>query len=279
MATLKEIKSHIKSVDDTAKITSAMYLISSGKYKALKSQIALFSPYMNSLEAEIESAGEGVTAEECVYTRKGGGDTAVLAVASDKGLCGDYNRAVFRALQRTLAENPQAKVFAIGAKLKKLLDAAGIEYEKDFDFPMKNPDEAFSAKISEYFCSAFREERFSRVSAVYTSFEDGRKAVEKTLLPINAERDETQVTEFEYFPSKTDVLDCLVPIYLSGVFFNIFLQSYISEQYSRMLAMDSANINATSLLEELKIQYNHLRQNAITTEITEISNERKRNDR
>ncbi len=102
------------------------------------------------------------------------------------------------------------------------------------------------------------------------------RPVIKTVLPIEPPEGGRTETEIEFLPSKAAVVDSLVPIYISGVFHSILLRGYMGEQSARMFAMDSANKNAKQLLDDLDKQYNRLRQNAITTEIAEISGERNR---
>ena len=102
MANLKEIKSHIKSVSDTQKITNAMYLIASTKMRSAKSLYTAHIPYFNMLEAEIKRISSGINEKECPYIAQKQGTVAVLIIASDKGMCGDYNKSVIKAAEETI---------------------------------------------------------------------------------------------------------------------------------------------------------------------------------
>lgn len=276
MAVLKEIKARIKSVKDTSKVTGAMYGISQMKLHSSSAELAKTEPYFNSLENELTHISSGISADECAFMRQSAeGSAGVLVITSDKGLCGDFNRQILRGAQRVIEENPGCKIYAIGEKAKKHFAANGTPFQQDFDIAVHKPDEETSARISDYFCDLFLKRKISRLIAVYSSISGTKsETVLKTVLPIEPRGSENPAADIEFLPSKAAVVDSLVPIYLSGVFHSILLHSYISEQTSRMLAMDSANKNAKQLLDELNTQYNRLRQNAITTEIAEISGER-----
>ena len=277
MATLKELKGRIKSVRDTSKVTGAMYMISSMKLRSSAASLAETEPYFRSLRQELRHVSGGVTAEDCAFMRQSEGVTAVLVIASDKGLCGDYNRQVLRETQRAVDENPGCRIYVIGEKAKRYFAGRKIPVQTDFAFTLKKPDEELSSSISAFFCELFLKEEISRLVAVFAETEGMRAGpVTRTVLPIEPPEDEDAETDFEFLPSKAAVVDSLVPIYLGGVFHSILYHAFMSEQSSRMLAMDSANRNAKDLLEDLTAQYNHLRQNAITTEIAEISGERNR---
>ena len=277
MATLKELKGRIKSVRDTSKVTGAMYMISSMKLHSSAAVLTGTEPYFRSLEQELRHVSGGVTAEDCAFMRQSEGVTAVLVIASDKGLCGDYNRKVLHTAQQTVDENPGCRIYVIGEKAKKYFAGRHIPVQTDFDFILKKPDEELSSAVSAFFCGLFLKEEISRLIAVYAE-STGRQAdpTVRVILPIEPPEGGKEQTDFEFLPSKAAVVDSLVLFYLGGVFHSILLNAFICEQTSRMLAMDSANRNAKELLDDLNKQYNHMRQNAITTEIAEISGERNR---
>ena len=277
MATLKELKGRIKSVKDTSKVTGAMYMISQMKLRSSSASLAETEPYFRSLEQELLHVSGGVTAEDCAFMRQAEGVTAVLVIASDKGLCGDYNRRILHEAQQTVDENPGCRIYVIGEKAKKYFAGRKIPVQTEFDFALKKPDEELSSAVSAFFCDLFLKEEISRLVAVFAEAEGKQvNPVKRTVLPVEPPEGETAETDFEFLPSKAAVVDSLVPFYLSGVFHSILLHAFMSEHTSRMLAMDSANRNAKDLLDDLNKQYNHLRQNAITTEIAEISGERNR---
>ncbi len=277
MANLKEIKSHIKSVSDTQKITNAMYLIASTKMRSAKSLYTAHIPYFNMLESEIKRISSGINEKECPYIAQKQGTVAVLIIASDKGMCGDYNKSVIKAAEEAIKKYDVCKIYLIGEKLKKYFSAHNISYIEDFDFTIKSPDSNQANEIADYFCSRFISGEFGKVISVFAkSNPNGTyKVAESQLLPISIEKTDSN-KDYEYFPSKSVVIDNLIPQYISSQFYTMIIQSFFSEQNARMMAMDNANKNARDMIAELTLLYNHTRQNAITQEITELSSERKK---
>lgn len=280
MAGIKELKDRIKSVSDTQKITNAMYLVACAKYSSTHDEMAKFSDYYKVLEKETVSVLSGMDYNGSIYTsssRKGA--KLCFAVGSDKGMAGDYNKAVFKEIQKLYKKCPEIQIYVIGEKIKKLLENESIPFNTDFICSFKKPDDTTAQLLSDTFIKMYDNEEVSEITAVYTESTTGssHKVISKIILPIIG--DKSNDTLCEYIPSKAVIADSIIPIYFKGVIRNILLQSYCSEQSARMTAMKAANDNAKDLISELTLEYNHTRQNAITAEITEISGERKRNDR
>lgn len=275
MATLKEIKGHIKSINDTKKITNAMYLISSSKLKAAKSTLSDSPEYFRVLEIETKAVLSGASESECVYSADKEGKTGILVITSDKGLCGDYNKSVIRKADELTASG-DCIIYPVGEKARNYFNGSLKETDNNFCFSIKSASSETAAEIAEYMCNEFFSGKISKVIAVYSEMINSIQSVVtvKDILPIKAENTVTE-SSYEFVPSRKDVLDELIPLYISGMFYSIILSSFISEQNSRMMAMDAANTNAKSMLDSLTLQYNHMRQNAITQEITEISSGRK----
>ena len=278
MANVKEIKSHIKTIKDTQKVTKAMYLISSVKYRAIKDTFLKFIPYIEELEKIIGELSPYLDPEICPYTSGKIGRNACLVITADKGLAGDYNKNVLKCAQEYIDKNPDSMVYVIGNAGMKNFARNNISVEKCFDFSLSDTSEKTSGKVSDYFKELFLKGEISGLTVIYTSTHDGirSKADHKKIFPLSIENGTGKpCNEFEYFPDEKTVLNNIIPLYLDSVFYSILIQSSFSEQSARMMAMDSANTNAGDMLSELNIQYNHLRQNAITQEIAEISGERK----
>ncbi len=278
MANIKELKSHIKTIKDTQKVTKAMYLISSVKYRAVKEKFLKFVPFFAELEKIINELSPYIDPGLCPYVSPKKGKTACLVITADKGLAGDYNKNVLKCVQDYLNDNKNSIFYVVGNAGTKFFTKNNIPFKKDFDISLSDTSEETSKEIADYMKKLYLGDEISELNVIFTSTHDGirNKAVIKKILPFNVEgTDSIQENEFEYFPDEKTVINNLIPLYIDGIFYSIFLQSYFSEQSARMMAMDSANTNAGDMLTELSLQYNHLRQNAITQEITEISGERK----
>ena len=277
MANIKDVKSHIKSVSDTLKITNAMYLISSTKLRTGKEVISNYLPYVEELEKEagIICSAE-CTNESTLLSDNGCSNEAFLIIAAEKGLAGDYTKSIVNYALENAAGKENVTFYIVGNAAKKLFAARNIEYEKSFDFQLKSPDFETAKKISEYFTDSFEKRKTGRLTAVYSDFGNGahQKLVSKQILPIEIRRTE-QRNEYEFAPDKKTVAKKIIPAYITGIIFSIILHGFCSEHSARMIAMDGANRNAKTILDNLTVQYNRMRQNAITQEIAEISGERK----
>lgn len=279
MATLKEIKERIKSVDDIQKVTNAMYLVSAAKYHSVKDRINDYSEYYayvkelynsvmknmgNCKSPFLENAGEGTK-------------TACIVIASDKGLAGDYNKSVARKAEEFLTEYPETEFFVIGAKVKQYFDSHGTEYNRGFDFTLSSADDETIDSLSDILIKMHLSGEYSEIHVIFTGTDNSFLPSPETakILPLETP-DQEFTDEGELIPSKQTLIDEIVPLYFRETVRNIVFKAFSSEQNERMTAMKSANDNAKDLLGDLSLQYNHQRQNAITREIIEISSERKK---
>ncbi len=285
MASTKEIKNHISSVIDTKKITNAMYLISSNKMRKAKKELDMTRPYFDAINAEVKRIFR-LSPEidnKYFYPATGehelAGSYGYLVITSDKGLAGAYNMNVLKAVVEKIKEHQNPRLFVVGECGRKFFEANNISIEKSFLYTAQNPTLSRAREISEYLLDLYNKGELSKIFVTYTDFSAMRaNTVTTRLLPFHhVETDEIHdekkvITEpFEFSPSIDAVLDNMMPSYMSGFIYSALIDSYCSEHSSRMSAMDNANENAQKLIDELSLKYNHIRQSAITQEITEVS--------
>lgn len=275
MASIKEIKSHIKSISDTQKITNAMYLVSSSKLKGGKAALEKLIPYSDIIEDEYNIiSGCSVNTDHQLIKPKGG-NKAILVIGSDKGLAGEYIKNIVKYTV-DISKQENCELYVIGNKVKSKLANQKTDYIRDFDFPFTAPSPEYADNLTNYFTGKFISGEIASLTVVYTRQINSIKAevTEKEILPLKLGGDSKE-KETEFFPDIKTVTESFIPLYLSNTMLRLLTESYCCEQNARMLAMDAANSSASEILDELKVQYNHTRQNAITQEITEISGERK----
>lgn len=286
MATTKEIKNRIKSVKDTQKITNAMYLIASTKLRKAKSELDKTRPYFTSLQGEIKRIFR--TKEEIenkyFYPVTGEhelpGSYGYLVITADKGLAGAYNQNVIKEALRLMSEHENPKLFVVGEFGRHYFMSHNIPIEQSFLYTAQNPTIRRAREISDILLDLFDRQKLSKIYVVYTDMQGviNSQACSARLLPfhraqfISADICEKEIkVPFEFQPSIQRVLDNIVPSYVTGFIYSALIDSFCSEQNARMNAMDAANRNAQQLLDELSVQYNHIRQGTITQEITEVS--------
>lgn len=296
MATTKEIKNRIKSVKDTQKITNAMYLISSTKMTKAKKELDNTRPYFEMLKKQIitmiqmtESADNyyfqdrSVAGEEPLPPGSEEKETvAYLVITADKGLAGAYNQNVIKEAMRLIKGTPSYKLFVVGEYGRRYFEARGMSIDQSFLYTAQNPTLERAREITQVLTGLYSKGQITKVYIVYTDFRNGLMGgdvVSSELLPFNREDFQISAEEaeqlkgsfVEYMPSVSAVLNNVIPSYLSGYIYSALVDSFCSEQSARMSAMDAANQNAEELLDRLNLEYNHVRQGAITQEITEVS--------
>ena len=287
MSSLKEIKTHMESVRETRKITNAMYLIASTKLQKARSELDHTRPYFESMQAEIKrifrSAAEGVDSRY-FYPEEGQqavtGTYGCLVITADKGLAGAYNQNVLREAQHLLDQHPDTKLFVVGEYGRHYFAQRRIPIERSFLYTAQNPTMARAREIGSLLLDGFDRGELKKIFVIYTDMESALSSQARStrLLPLHrsyfagAEKAEKPVREpFSFSPSVAAVLKAVVPSYVSGFIYSALIDSFCCEQNARMTAMDAATKNAEKLLGELSLQYDRVRQAAITQEITEIS--------
>lgn len=288
MASTKEIKNRIKSVGDTQKITNAMYLISSTKMRKARRDAERARPYYVLMRKEIRrmfAVGTDLKSryyDAAVDEEQKGGRNAILVITADKGLAGIYNQSVIREALALIDRSDEHKLYIVGDYGWRFFRSHGSNIAMDFEHSMNAPTLAMARDITEELLRDFDDRQFDRIYVCYTEYTGGMSAGNATydrlipfdrddFVPEGGETDKDASTVFEFEPDVKTVLERSIRSYLVGYIYSTLVNSYSSEQSARMMAMDSANENASELLANLELEYNHLRQNAITQEITEIS--------
>ncbi len=287
MANTKEIKARMNSVQDTKKITNAMYLIASTKMRKAREELDRTRPYFDALNEEMQQVFHSGGSEESKYffPREGvqtlNGGTACLVVTADKGLAGAYNQNVLRKAEELMEQYRPLKLYVVGEYGRRYFHQKGISVARSFLYTAQNPTLHRAREIGAVLLTLYAQNKIDKLFAIYTDMKNS--LVEETvclqLLPLmrdsnilNLGTGEHKVApDVEYVPSATDVLDHIIESNIIGFIYSVLVDSFCSEQSARMTAMDAANRNAQDLLDDLSLKYNRVRQAAITQEITEVS--------
>lgn len=284
MPSAREIRVRMNSIQQTRKITNAMYLISSAKLRKAKQEWDQTRPYFQALKAEVKRIfrTSGHVESRYLYPDEGelppDGTYGFLVITADKGLAGAYNQNVLKEAHRLMQEHPQTKLFVVGEYGRQYFQRHQVPIERSFLYTAQNPTMQRAREITAELLDRFDKGELQKIFVIYTDMKNSlTENVSATrILPFHrsaftAPTDEKRITEpFEFFPSVTQVLENIVPSYVSGFIYSALIDSFCSEQSARMNAMNSANENAEKMLGELALAYNRIRQAAITQEITEI---------
>ena len=291
MASLKDIKRRIKSVENTKKITYAMKLVSAAKLRKAQDAVKAAREYTDSLDSLVKQvfvATEGTELSHPLMEKRSDVSRVRIVVAGgSRGLCGAFNSNVNKQLDKAIfdlsTEYPNAEIdtYVLGKKPREHVDRKGIPCVKKLD---ELPEDALSWPIEEIareLEDAFLAEEVDRVYVLFMRFKSAMSQFPtlKQILPLGgleagegAESDEDEsaasLTLFE--PSASAVFESLVPRILRTQIQQAGLDTKASEHGSRMVAMDSATKNAGELGRALKLTHNKLRQGAITSELLDI---------
>jgi F-type H+-transporting ATPase subunit gamma len=286
MASGKEIRGKIKSVENTKKITKAMEMVAASKMRKAQERMRAGRPYadkIRNITAHLSSATpeyrHPFMQAPAVPTKRVG----LLVVTTDKGLCGGLNTNVLRQVTAKLREleqqGNQVEVVAIGNKGLGFLSRVGAQVVAQAVQLGDEPQVEQLVGPVKVLIKPFHDGEFDAVYLCYTRFINTMKQepVVEQLLPLPADRlSQTQEEkkghswDYLYEPDAQTVIDDLMVRYVEALVYQSVLENLASEQSARMVAMKAATDNAGTLIGELKLVYNKTRQAAITTELTEI---------
>lgn len=284
MASLQDLKTRIKSVKSTQKITAAMKMVAAAKLRRAQESAEAGRPYATRMGQVISSLASKANKESAPALLVGNGkqQTHLLVVMSaDRGLCGGFNGSITRATRNEVArlrgENRTVKLFMVGRKsadaLRRELGDIYMESLEGIQGTSVSYGDADS--IGQTIRDGFEAEEFDVCSIIYNKFKSviAQEVTQMQLIPaqidMSAETDTLSVS-YEYEPEEEELLSALLPRGISTQIYSSLLESSASELAARMTAMDNATRNAGDLIDRLTLIYNRTRQATITKELIEI---------
>ena len=283
MPSLKEVKNRITSVISTQQITKAMRMVAASKLRRSQEKMHQIRPYAGKLNGIVSNltASIGADVDNDWYTvKRAENKILVIAITSDRGLCGAFNSTVIKATVRLVQER-YASQFSQGNVTILPLGKRSMEY---FSKRKYNCADSYwgifgqltfenVSKAGQHIIETFKQGRYDKVDIVYNEFKNVATQVLKIeqFLPIAAKTStNTHTPDYIFEPDAENLLAGLIPQLLNVQLYRSVLESNAAEHAARMTAMDKASENAGELLKELKLVYNRSRQAAITKEILEI---------
>ena len=294
MANLRDIRRRIKSVKNTSQITKAMQLVAAAKMKKAQDQAIAGRDYADRLNQVLVHLKDNISVSEddhALLKQPKGKKELMLVVSTDKGLCGGLNTNLLKKVRSGIAED--ADVVTVGRKLRMSLGKLGHNIVSDWE--VADPTPFGDAKpIGAYLTEQFLGGEYSVVKVAFTNFETTLTQTPwiQQLLPVEAStlaekrsyegmgrdaeveetsRDGGMLRDYIFEPSPEGVLDTLLPLYLNYQVYQMILEARASEHSARMVAMKAATDNAEQMIKDLTLEYNKVRQAAITSELLEIT--------
>lgn len=287
MATLRELKGRIGSVASSEKITGAMKMISSAKMHKAETALKQLRPFRDQIETVIANLLSSDTAfSSPLMETRPAANLAIVVWGSDDGLCGAYNVNIFKMLLQRIALLRQSQgndavitIIPVGSKIAKAalkLNLPGVKVKVPAGVDSKSADTVvrdFTWQLRDEFLNG----TYDRVDMLYMSFKSVSRQREEfmQLLPVTFEafsssEEKALVRPYIFEPSAEAIFRGILPMYLLSVVQDVFTENRASEQAARVMAMQSANDNAKKLHDQLQLEFNKLRQQAITTELLDI---------
>ncbi len=278
MPNLKEIRNRITSVGSTMQITSAMKMVSAAKLKRAQDAITQMRPYSVKLQEILGNLSATLDMSENAYSEvRSSSKTLIIGITSNRGLCGGFNNNVIKQVNSLISQDSSVKVLCLGKKIKDVIKKTPNYYINDSIQPVEDIFTNLSfdnvGLIASSVMDSFVKKEFDKVIIINNRFVNAATQVvdNEQLLPIIPKVSEgNSAGDYIFEPSKTEIVDDLIPKSLKIQLFKSILDSYAAEHGARMTAMHKATDNAKELQKGLKLSYNKARQAAITNEILEI---------
>ena len=289
MPSTRDIRRRIKSVKNTAQITKAMQLVAAAKMKKAQDQAIHGRAYAELLNKVLVSLRDGVEEGIHPYFAVGSGDkTLVLVIATDKGLCGALNTNLLKKVISAQIEG-ETDFISIGRKASQGLSR--LRKKLVADFPLKDPALFQELRtVGNFIQEKFLTGDYKKVLVAFNNFINTATVVPtvEQLLPVNpvtlggkrsfegmgtalVVEENTKTQQYLFEPDPATVFQTILPQYVNNTLWQMLLEARASEHSSRMVAMKNATDNAKQMLKDLSLEYNKLRQAAITNELLEIT--------
>jgi F-type H+-transporting ATPase subunit gamma len=296
----QEIRSRIKSISGTRKITKAMEMIASSKIRKAQSRIIEARAFISSIEGviiDISQHSKTIT-DPLLVEHKDNSTVLVTSITADRGLCGGYNSNIIRLTEKTIKQNMSegrtVKLDIAGTRGRNYFRYMGYQIDNFYENLSDYPRFLDAREISREIIRRYVSGEIDSVIICYTKFKNPAEQVPSRLqlLPIQfirggihlneddlLQNEKKEVlgtgilksdTEFVYDPSQNDVLGSILPEYIHTIVYGALLEATASETGARMTAMKSASDNAEDMIKELVLMYHRARQQQITMEIAEI---------
>ena len=279
MASIKEIRSRMDSIRDTMKITNAMYMISSAKLKKAKKMLDDTEPYFVTLQSEMERILRHIPELKSPYFEQREVKTkGFLVVTADKGMAGAYNHNILKLTEEMMAQSNDSRLYVLGELGRHYFEQKKVNIDEQFHYTVQNPSLSRARNVAEKIIDDYLEHRVDEVWLIYTRMINSMTAETRAIQLLPLKRSDfhfdipldVHIENLMMKPSPEAVMHKIVPNYVIGYIYGALVESFASEQNSRLLAMQAATDSASKMLGELDMIYNRARQAAITQEITEV---------
>jgi len=276
MATLRDIKRKISSINSTQTITRTMKMVSASKLRRAQEELDRIKAYAIKMEELVGRVAGTLppNAHPLLVEREEIKNVLIFSIASDKGLCGAFNVNIGLQAENFIAQQKgqyeRVGVYVFGRKAKDYLQRRKVDIVKDW-VDIRKVDQATVDGIASDLIQYFVEGEFDKIYLSYTHFHSAVKQIGifEEFLPLKPKLDQ-EGTEYLYEPGRSAIVESLIPKYLSTKIYYALVESQTSEHAARMAAMENATSNCGEMVRYLTLVYNKRRQEGITNEMMDI---------
>lgn len=270
--TEKEIKNRLRSVNDTVKITRAMQMLATSKsYRAQNAESSAKS-YFLSMDSAITDLLASTKSTSPLFS-EGSGQSILIAVSGDKGLCGNYNDLILSKTEEEIAKcDVSLKIYSLGFVAREYYRGKGIHSDNSFVHIMGEPQVRDAERLAEVLLESYTKDDIKEVRIVYTAHSTNNdNVISERLLPYEKPKEDVDAVQ-----DKIDILgavdvEALIKQHLTARLYYIITTASNAVNYKRMTAMQEATDNGEKMVEDLTKTYNRARQNKITNELNDAA--------
>ena len=277
MATLRQLRTRVSSIQNIQKVTNAMQLVAAARMRKAQEDILAARPYAEKLDSILRRlSGSTDSSQHPLLVERDVSRVAVAVIAADRGLCGGFNSSVFRRAATEIRSlgDVEVDVVTVGRKARNYFRNRDYQVVHEHTDVFRDLEFGIASSIAQDLTRRFLDGDVDRVLLVYSEFRSvaHQFPIVQQLLPIvpEAATEEEQRTEFLFEPDPDRLLATLIPKQVNFQAWRALLESNAGEQAARMQAMDNATKNAGDLIDELSREVNKVRQTAITLELMDI---------
>ena len=285
MASLKEVKSRIKSVESTKKITQARQMVASAQMRKAQVVSGKAIAYKSQLEEALNHfATQPENLENALTIPRRSGAIVILITSSNSGMCGAFNANMIKYFNTLPSEYPGEKLIfiPIGKKIREAVQQAGYPVEQDYDYLLEHLSSEKSIELAETLTTRYLHENIKQIDLVYYHCKtmSVQQIIRETFLPLTfqqakadkAEADKAEKYNADYIlePSAPEIAETLIRMTLEARIYTMLADNLNAEYSARTLAMQLATDNADDMLDDLNTSYNKVRQQSITEELSDI---------
>jgi F-type H+-transporting ATPase subunit gamma len=281
LATLRDLKRQIKSIQNISKVTEALQTVSAVKFRKAEARVKRARPYAENMEQMMRDVARRARSETPLLVGREGNRIALASITADRGLAGGFNAQVLRSSWQLRRERDAEFVHvASGRKAVAFFRFRRVELREVYTGFSDNPSYEKAREVGRALFRLFEDEEADEVYLIYNRFESAltQRPVVMRLLPVAPEEGDEEEQEegisgsfLEFIEDAGEILERLVPRYVETMVWQAFLESAAGEHGARMTAMKNATDNANELARDLTLEMNKARQAQITREISEIA--------